>query len=444
MSELRDSFDGTTVSARVSQPPFAELASRGRRRSHRARAVRLAGVAVIAALAVIPLLTLPEGGGARTPAFPFPSASPPGEGRMGTSVSSLSFLDLDHGVVNFAIGELSDPQRCARLLSVTGDGGATWSEFREVPNLPDAPDEAGGCDLDEVIQPAAGTLIIPIGADLVAAFRQAGEDPPATSFISHDAGQTWQVYEPRVRTAEAVPDGVVPMVDCVAGSGGAGVDECRQRVYWYDPHTGDQMVAEHTPPALADEMTRHGEVTVAADGSIWVTGLEPDGTLHVSVSRDQGRSWLDRSPGQAGPDDYPNYDTATYDGDTGYFYWTRQQPDDPPGPTHLLRTTDGGETWQPLAGGTPFPGRLQGLWATRDGLIVVDEAGTTHLLDDGGDTFEDVDLGLPVAGVRPIRGGFHGGHLTDYRSAPGLDGALSPDGLVWRGYRVPQPPLPTQ
>lgn len=447
MPEFRDRYDTAAVSGRISQPPFAELARRGRRRANRTRTVRLAGVVAVAALAAAPLLTLAGGGESSTPA----ASAPPSDDEV---AREITFLDLNYGIVNYFY-----PETCQEWVAVTEDGGSTWSELREVPTFPGEEEVEAElhCLTLNVIPVAPGTIVRFVDGYQLA-YWAAGIDPPTIGYISYDAGQTWQEYQPRVRTAEAVPDGVIPRPYCQTDYPtdeefpeiGPGEDygdvadaACDTlRVGWRDPQTGDQLVLRDNPRAA-------GEVTVGYDGSIWAGGYdsyvegEPAGDYRLSVSRDRGRTWQDATPAPPeGIDEPASADRrwlfAAANGDTAYLVsapWSGE------GASRLYRTADGGETWQPLPAGQPFS-NVMDLWVARDGALVVKDhaADPTPLTEvlylsrDGGQTFDARDL--PAMRPEQIAGGFYG-YALDLSTKTAVR-ALSADGLTWRAFEVPQ------
>lgn len=418
MPEFRDRYDTAAVSGRISQPPFAELADRGRRRGHRTRIVRVAGVTAVAALAAAPLLTAPGGSESLPPA----ESPPPSERTWGRGQISVDFFDTDFGVAHYV--DRADASCDEGWFSVTRDGGATWSELVEVPRVPD---QISLLEIDGE-QVCLKPSVLPIGPGTLLAegpWDMLSEWP---FFISHDAGRTWQQYQPQLRTAESVPDGVIPDGDCE--------DEAcqRLRLSWWDPVTGDRMVLRNAPPAMADI------VTVAPDGSIWLHGLVPGGdSQNLSVSRDRGRSWLDRTPGEDIDIDLGFAGFMTPDGTTAYLY-PLQSPIEP-APFELYRTTDGGETWHEVPAVQRF-GEVGSVWTTRDGGLVVEDDGDLYLSTDGGATFARTDL--PARNTWALPGGGLLAWPRDRAAVDPVDLYLSEDGLTWQPVEVPHYPGPDE
>jgi hypothetical protein len=401
MSELYRRYDRTAVADRVTQPPFGELADRARRRANRTRAVQLAGVAVLAALVAAPLLLLPGGSQPDTVGVPPPS-QPTGNAHN----IIVTFHDLRFGVAQYPGSD------CGKgSISVTQDGGKTWSPPRAHPDVPNA----GTLGVSTCNWPAA----IPIAADtlvMIAAPVQPPDPAGEPTFISRDAGRTWQTYTPKTRTADAVPDGVTPWWPC---------DEqpCRQAgLGWYDPQTGDWMVLKNQPPGAS-----YVGLNVGFDGSLWVHG-SADGTFRLAVSRDRGRSWQDQTPRVDA--DWLGYAGLTaFDGDTGYLY-----PMKGADRFDLYRTTDGGKTWLAVPAAQQFDD-ITSVWVNRNGeLYLTDRNRDQYLSNDGGTTFASAHL--PVSGAFEIIGGMQAWPI-DFAAADPVDLYLSVDGVTWQPVEVP-------
>lgn len=417
MSELHDRYDRGAVADRIIQPPFAELAGRARRRAHRHRTVRLAGVATLAALVAAPLLTLPGGGGKDPAQFPDVEFPDDFYGTGGVSFS-MEFYDPRHGYATYT-GVSCD----TAWLSVTRDGGATWSDLREVPGTRKYPASEDGlpgdwvCASPRVIPVSTETLIVLVGADTRTGYEWV--EPPTTAYISHDAGERWREYQPQVRTVDTVPDGVIVGRHCeddVCDEAGLG---------WHDPETGDRLVLRDTPAVMPTASRRP---TTAADGSIWVAESDPDLGFRLMVSRDRGRSWQDRTPDQLGTIHVGSTAFTTSDGETAYLWAS---------PSGLHRTVDGGETWQELPAGQPFAS-METMRVAQDGTLVVGELqeGTQYVSGDGGETFRATDQ--PLWDVRQLVDGWYGFYPDDSVDNP-IDGYVSEDGLTWQPIRAPHP-----
>jgi hypothetical protein len=411
MSELYHRYDRAAVSDRITQPPFDRLADRGRRRAKRTRTVRLAGAAVLAALVAAPLLTLQGGNEPGTSG----ALAPPSEHVWSRFEILVQFYDRRHGVAHYAGEACSEG-----WVSATQDGGKTWSDLRELPDVLDKHiyaenDDGLVCYRATVIQIGPNTLVTPI----------AGGDPSSglpnrPHFISHDAGRTWQRYQPQTKSADSVPAGVSPMWPCDDKT-------CKEAgLGWYDPRTGDWLDLKNQPAGVD-----HDALEVGFDGSIWAYGLGSGGELPLSVSPDRGRTWLDR-PQVKNIDGLTGSILRVYDRNTAYLHAGRD-------PFFMYRTTDGGETWHPM----PAARHLEDVsyvWINRDGWLVVDgRTDDQYISKDGGESFARTEL--PVRGVSRINGGFEGSP-TDRAAVDPVDLYLSEDGSTWQPVEVPYYPGP--
>lgn len=233
MPELRDTYDRRAVSDWIVQPPFADLQARARLRARRHRATGTLAVAVLAGLVAVPLLTLPGDGGRNAPGDP--TLVPTWE----RDALSVTFYDLRHGVATYLSSD-----DCGLHLSATRDGGVTWSEPRALPDEAVAEERSSGgvsCGWWPVVPIAAETLVMPLTTETLSQYEWV--EPLPSALISRDAGQTWQEYQLRLQTAEAVPDGVIPEPHCRE-------NQCPEtQLGWYDPQTGHPTVLRDNPPA---------------------------------------------------------------------------------------------------------------------------------------------------------------------------------------------------
>ncbi|GIF69379.1 hypothetical protein Ais01nite_74140 [Asanoa ishikariensis] len=414
MSEVHHRYDRTAVSGQITQPPFTELVDRSRRRAHHIRNTRLAIVAAFLVLTPGVLLALPGGNAPNSPVA-LPTTSPPAWNAFEITVE---FFDIRYGVAQYP------GQSCGGgWISVTQDGGKTWSKLRALPRIPDpsnqpedGSDGDAGCVRTAVVLAAPDTLVIPV------TYPQSGPDG-GSAFISHDSGQSWQMYQPRVRAAVSVPDGIVPQWRC---------DErpCKEEgLGWYDPGAGDWMVLRNQPPWV--ELVG---VSVAFDGSMWVLGSGRDGSgeFQLAVSRDRGRSWVDRTP-TVDIDWLAHAGLVTaYDGNTAYLFPMSDTAKSDP--FSLYRTTDGGKTWHPQMAAQQFKDVVF-VWANRQGgLSVADLKRNQYLTTDGGNSFAPTTM--PVWGASPITGGLQGWPI-DVAAADPVDLYLSEDGLSWQPVEIP-------
>jgi photosystem II stability/assembly factor-like uncharacterized protein len=404
MSDLYQRYDRAAVADQLTQPPFAELADRGRRRAHRTRTVQLAGVAMLAALVAVPMLLLPGGSQPDTVGVP-----PPSQPTWDAHSIMVTFHDVRVGVAQYPGATCGEG-----WLAVTQDGGKTWSELRELPRFPVRSTRLDADGREVCAWPAA----VPVGADtlVVAASAQPPDPAGEVTFISHDAGRTWKQYKPKTRTADSVPDGVVPHWPC---------DEraCKEAgLGWYDAQTGDWMVLKNQPPGA-----EYAGMTVGFDGSLWVYG-SGDGKFHVAVSRDRGRSWQDRSP-RLDVEWLEHAGLTAHDADTAYL-----RPMNDAEPFDLYRTTDGGKTWLPVPAAQQFDD-IVFVWVNRKGdLGLADRDRKQYLSTDGGATFAPAQL--PVWGPFELTGGMQGWPI-DFAAADPVDLYLSVDGVTWQPVQVP-------
>lgn len=421
MRELHDWYEPEAISGRIVQPPFAELVDRGRRHARRTRAARLSGVAILAGLVGVPLLAvLPGDGGippARVPGVEFPPQLVDSTGLA----YAVMFHDTRHGVAIYS------GDTCQAWVSVTGDGGETWSDLRELPGrtATTGPSGESMCAGPAVVPMADGALL---SLDTPDTTRLAPDwwVPPTAARISHDGGVTWQEYEPELTSVDALPEDVAVGRVCMDRA-------CEEiSLGGYDPDSGDWMVLREAPEVSSSPDGALDPVA-AADGSIWIMEADREGTGRLWVSRDRGRTWQDRTPDRLGTVDVAASELATGDGQTAYL-WTGSRF---AREGALYRTTDGGETWRQMPAGEPFT-TMYGMRVARDGTLVVAEApsGTQFVSRDGGETFHA--SGTPLHDAQRLADGWLAYALDD-AAEDLIEGYLSEDGLTWRPFRIPRP-----
>lgn len=370
MPDLNQRFDYGAVLDAVEQPFFEEIERRGRRLRRRRAAFATTGLAVLVVLAsvTVPTLLKPD------PSLP-PTARPaasawPAPGDKVDGRPRFEFVAAEHGYAIYT-GEAQrgDKTTCAAGVRETTDGGETWSEMRgapcEVRNREDGP------------MPGMVMFPEPIGEDTLVV-----KASDKKHYISFDAGRTWSVHRPRVRTAETFPDGVRPLRVCMGG-----VSECIKdnRLEWWDPATGDLVRLAKGP-----DMGSLRRTVVAMDGSLWVAGYASDQRWAVAVTRDNGRTWVTRTTDWKGGSEGPV--AATWDGQLGYLVVAGGGVDSAGNRAEhsIFRTDDGGGTWRRVSTKeipTRFFGIFQALVGPDGTLFIPDSDGPWYASRDGGETF---------------------------------------------------------
>lgn len=414
MPDLRERFDYPAVIDSVTQPAFDDLLQQaGRRRTRRTAAVAggLVAVAVVAAIAMPMLL--------RGPAAPHrPSVGAVGDPwPVPTGLllpKSMTFFNATHG---YALLEGFNDQpgndTCQMAVRATTDGGKTWSAPRGVP-----------CDSIESGGWTGGLHVL--DTDSLLQITRDGD----RYYLSHDSGRRWEAYQPRTRTVDSFPAGVVPQAVCAGG------EECvdDNRLEWYDPQTGDRMRLADGP-ALGTLRT----VERATDGSIWISGYAKDRQYAVAVTRNNGRTWTTTPTGLTGKIlEGPN--VATHDGTVGYLVIDGKATDGQ-GNTYrrsIMRTDDGGKTWSRVVGeDVPAEhfGVFEAIVAPAGRLLIPgSNAGGSYrwyASDDGGVSFAPADGFPAVSFVSHVPGVYYGS------SADGpLAYYVSDDAVHWRKVQL--------
>ncbi len=136
-----------------------------------------------------------------------------------------------------------------------------------------------------------------------------------------------------------------------------------------------------------------------ADGRIWC-GTD-DGLIWLS--RDDGRTWRNVTPGPLGPwSKVGTLEASHFDAETAYAAIDRHRLDDVS--AEILRTRDGGRTWESVARGIPegsFVNVVREDPVRRGLLYAGTETGVFVSFDDGG-SWQPLRLNLPTCSVRDI------------------------------------------
>lgn len=183
----------------------------------------------------------------------------------------------------------------------------------------------------------------------------------------------------------------------------------------------------HALSTILNQPSLSQPTLTAATHGWWVTGTDPtSGEAAVSVSRDEGRTWLTRSIGVLA--DVPTAALTTSDG-THVYLALRSA-----GQMLFVRSTDGGHTWATpvVMPGWPITEQF-GLYVRHNGEVVVwliTNAGATYLSsNDGGTTFTPaIGPVVPSGGVVTLKDGY----IT-----LGQRPSISTNGVTWTTPYLP-------
>lgn len=276
---------------------------------------------------------------------------------------------------------------CARgadfFYARTVDGGRTW-QTRRVP-------AEANCG-------AAVPTVTPLASGIAVMCR----------LITHDSGDSWDPTPAGEPPVDAVPPGwmILPYTSVATIDG---------RLTAIDPATGRSALLAHSLALPGGELALikdTGWPRLNADGSIWAT--TSDGAWACGrISLDRGRTWRTVTP--AGPQS----DLVTLDGRVGYVMKHADGND-----AQILRTTDSGRTWHPVANAPRFPELLA---IPGGGLIGFGVSSSVGLSADGGRTFHRIDgISGPVERIAT------GSYVVDHGAA------VSDDGVHYQSIQPPR------
>ena len=126
-----------------------------------------------------------------------------------------------------------------------------------------------------------------------------------------------------------------------------------------------------------------------------------DGLIHVT--RDGGKSWTDVTPPSLGPwAKVSLMDASHFDKDTAYAAINTLRLDDLR--PHILRTRDGGKTWQEVVSGLPNGATVNVVREDpkRRGLLFAGTETTVHVSFNDGDTWQSLRGNLPATSIRDL------------------------------------------
>jgi|SRR5581483_902335 len=276
---------------------------------------------------------------------------------------SLSFINALDG---WSLGQLCTTS-CTPVLSVSRDGGATWTALPRPPT-------SGGI---RFASPADGYLYAAKVGALAA--------PPATPgvFVTHDGGRTW---------VQSPLNGPVATIVVGARDDWAMVGSC-------DPSCSYQLFVSSDRGRSWQATSLHiagVPATPVRSGPVgWVYVADPGtpGPPQLWYSGDDGRHWSQRSSG------CPGADSASLAAASSEDLWLvcAGQPGAGSQDKTMLRSRDGGLQWQAVAtsglgatplGSIPPVGYLSSIAAVSDqaGWMALDR-GTMYVTKDGGVTW---------------------------------------------------------
>ena len=152
------------------------------------------------------------------------------------------------------------------------------------------------------------------------------------------------------------------------------------------------------------EVSRRGVIYTLAPspkdrGTIWA-GTD-DGLIHLT--RDGGKSWHDVTPPQLSPwTKVSLIDAGHFDAQTSYAAINTLRLDDER--PHIVRTHDGGKTWQEIVRGLPgdAPVNVVREDPVRKGLLYCGTEHAVHVSFDDGDSWQPLRLNMPATSVRDL------------------------------------------
>jgi len=189
-------------------------------------------------------------------------------------------------------------------------------------------------------------------------------------FKTTDGGQTWDVISPDLSRTD------LPTPPCVGTYAG-------------------------TPAA---KIGRRGVIYALApspkDGNLIWAGTD-DGLIHVT--RDRGRTWRDVTPKGLPPwSKVAGLEASRFDAGTCYAAVNALRLDDLR--PHLLRTRDGGATWQEVVAGLPTDGPVNVVRedSVRPGLLYAGTERSVYVSFDAGDHWQSLQRNLPATSIRDL------------------------------------------
>jgi photosystem II stability/assembly factor-like uncharacterized protein len=342
-------FDADAVADAVRQQPLSALRQHARaRRRRRVAGWSIAAVSVLGTALAVPL-TL--GGTDSRPATPTAS------GPIHEPQTVLG--DLMVFTPQTAVGvQISG---CTIRFTVTTDGGHTWSPYR-------APNDV--CVGSGVVRPMDGSYQV-----LDAQTYLVGAGP--LSYLTHDAGQIWRDTASSTTAVDVFPTGA-KAVGCESVSCAG-----RAQPLALDPASGSllRLRSGQPPGAIISAYS-------AAGGALWAIASPTNTTSLITWSTNNGASWQSAQP--------PAGTTATAisarNTKEAYVLLGRAASttnSEIPTSQRLLRTTDGGKTWDDIITNLSPTSIIRPFTVSADGTVLVADTDGTAVWTstDGGAHF---------------------------------------------------------
>ncbi|WFE32809.1 hypothetical protein [Micromonospora sp. WMMD975] len=302
-------FDVGTVSQAVRQPPLGELRSRARARvraRRRQRGVLVLGV--VAALAGTALTPVAGGLGGRPSDEPAGAPAPRDRAQL--------FLVGDRSVVGVRVTE----RGCRIDFSTTRDLGRNWSPYRRA-RYDDGACRAG----NDRVRSTARYLPLSSRTYLVSV--------DGRSWLSTDEGRTWRDGAEAIVTVDAFPSHALPVSSANATGG-------LPEPMAVDPDTGTAYRLRSTVPTDYPMNSLYA----SPDGVLWASFWPPDVRQPSVLARssDRGATWATVSAPTGGA----VASVAAESGQVGYLL--AGGPASAGSTASIMRTGDGGRSWQPV------------------------------------------------------------------------------------------------
>jgi photosystem II stability/assembly factor-like uncharacterized protein len=419
------------------QPDFDTIRRRAvqvRKRRRNAASTVVAGVTA-AVVAAVGLSVGPREGGE-------PVASPSASASWDENAGWPRWIDIEAAGPDELYAVFERCRTCGPEFYVSTDAGRAWQRRTVPPAEGDAKTR-----LAALVSVAPGVLVWTQAVLLIVGTDPSGEPSgpgstaiysPGTSqttWITLDGGKTWKRPEISEQPVDAVSPGTRP-VDC-----GALAQNEPCLLYAVDASTG-RLSPLATQPTLITYTSGwlRFQTDVPIGGQLWIPGLDPATKKPaVAASSDGGRTWKTHAfadgvaadPTQGGLTPTMYLPTVAADtGGTAYAMLYRDDHSQSP-----YRTTDGGATWQPVAGG-PLPEVPDAGYLTADGAHVV-KNGEDFVASRNGGRYGPVTLsGYPLE-LRKLTQVTSQKAAGRYVVTSGDVCYISDDGWAWRKVRMP-------